>query len=67
MMNCLNLRKQSFRTLRFDFELTVFSNTDEENGNTVLRTHTLSQPVMNQFSHNREIDKDLAVFTAYRQ
>jgi hypothetical protein len=42
-MNCLNLGKQSLRTLRFDFELTVFSNTDEQNDNKVLLTHTLSQ------------------------
>ena len=66
-MNCLNLGKQSLRTLRFDFELTVFSNTDEQNDNKVLLTHTLSQPVTNQFPHNREIEKNSAVFTAYPQ
>ena len=61
-MNCLN---QSLRTLRFDFELTVFNNTDEQSDDKVLLTHTLSQPMDNQFTHNREIEKSSVLFTAY--
>ena len=38
-MNCLN---QSLRTLRFDFELTVFNSTDEQIDDKVLLTHTFS-------------------------
>jgi len=55
-MNCLNLGKKNLRTLRFDFELTVFNSTDEQSDDKVLLTHTLSQPVANQFPHNREIE-----------
>jgi hypothetical protein len=64
-MNCLNLGKKSLRTLRFDFELTVFNNTDEQSDDKVLLTHTLSQPMDNQFPHNREIEKSSMLFTAY--
>ena len=65
MMNCLNLGKKSLRTLRFDFELTVFNNTDEQSDDKVLLTHTLSQPMANQFPRNREIEKGSVLFTAY--
>ena len=64
-MNCLNLGKKSLRTLRFDFELTVFNSTDEQSDDKVLLTHTLSQPMANHFSHNREIEKSSVLFTAY--
>ena len=64
-MNCLNLGKKSLRTLRFDFELTVFNNTDEQSDDKALLTHTLSQPVANQFPSNREIEKGSVLFTAY--
>ena len=64
-MNCLNLGKKSLRTLRFDFELTVFTSTDEQSDDKVLITHTLSQPMDNQFTHNREIEKSSVLFTAY--
>ena len=64
-MNCLNLGKKSLRTLRFDFELTVFNSTDEQIDDKVLLTHTLSQPVANQFPHNREIEENSVLFPAY--
>ena len=64
-MNCLNLWKKSLRTLRFDFELTVFNGTNEQSDDKVLLTHTLSQPMAKQFPHNREIEENSVLFTAY--